>query len=376
MSGTWTIGELSRRATAVLSALPQVNGRVRDVPGERLIRWYTTIGLLDPPLARRGRVAIYGHRHLMQLVAIKRRQADGRTIAQIQAELAGATDATLAAVADLPPGALPAPPAEPAPAPGTHPATDPAPRFWTRRPAEPHGHGDDDPEPDPAQSPDVARRSAESHRHGDDPLEPAPAQSPDEARRPAETQMHDETREPPVITSAVHGLSRPYQPRGTTVAHEPPHPHRAPETATAGTGHEPPQARLPRRTTAATGHEPHETRGPRGATAAAPEPARTSWASGAGGVPDGVPAESFEPGEIDGSPAVVRPGDPGGRPTGPRVVHGVGLTPEVTLLLGAAHHRPTDDDLRAIAAAARPLLDVLRERGLRTPGDPDGGVSA
>jgi DNA-binding transcriptional MerR regulator len=350
MSGTWTIGELSRRATAVLSALPQVNGRVRDVPGERLIRWYTTIGLLDPPLARRGRVAIYGHRHLLQLVAIKRRQADGRTIAQIQAELAGATDATLAAVADLPPGTLPSPPADPA-ATGAARATDPASRFGTRRPAEPHGHGDDDPEPDPAQG-------------------------PDEARRPAETQMHDETREPPVITSAVRGLSRPYQPRGTTVAHEPPHPHRAPETATAGTGHEPPQARLPRRTTAATGHEPHETRGPRGATAAAPEPARTSWASGAGGVPDGVPAESFEPGEIDGSPAVVRPGDPGGRPTGPRVVHGVGLTPEVTLLLGAAHHRPTDDDLRAIAAAARPLLDVLRERGLRTPGDPDGGVSA
>lgn len=27
---------------------PRANGRVREVPNERLIRWYTTIGLLDP----------------------------------------------------------------------------------------------------------------------------------------------------------------------------------------------------------------------------------------------------------------------------------------------------------------------------------------
>src|SRR5690606_29698576 len=104
------------------------NGRVRDVPNERLIRWYTTIGLLDPPLARRGRVALYGRRHLMQLVAIKRRQAAGRSIAQIQAELAGATDAALAEIAGFPP-----------PAEGTAaeaatgaPAGDGPGRFWAR----------------------------------------------------------------------------------------------------------------------------------------------------------------------------------------------------------------------------------------------------
>ncbi|GAB3891494.1 hypothetical protein GCM10027612_37450 [Microbispora bryophytorum subsp. camponoti] len=28
----------------------RANGRVRELPNERLIRWYTTIGLLDPPL--------------------------------------------------------------------------------------------------------------------------------------------------------------------------------------------------------------------------------------------------------------------------------------------------------------------------------------
>jgi DNA-binding transcriptional MerR regulator len=80
----------------------RANGRVRDVPNERLVRWYVTVGLVDPPLSRRGRVAQYGRRHLLQLVAVKRRQAEGRSLAEIQAELAGATDEALAVVARVP----------------------------------------------------------------------------------------------------------------------------------------------------------------------------------------------------------------------------------------------------------------------------------
>ncbi|MBA9001518.1 MerR family transcriptional regulator [Thermomonospora cellulosilytica] len=103
MEPTWTISELAAAAAAALGDAPaRVNGRVRDLPNERLIRWYTTIGLLDPPSGRRGRTALYGERHLLQLVAVKRRQAAGRTIAQIQAELVGATNTTLRAIARLP----------------------------------------------------------------------------------------------------------------------------------------------------------------------------------------------------------------------------------------------------------------------------------
>jgi DNA-binding transcriptional MerR regulator len=95
------------------------------VPNERLVRWYVTVGLVDPPLSRRGRVARYGRRHLLQLVAVKRRQAEGRSLAEIQAELAGATDEALAAVARVPdtqtaPDVFPAAPA----------------RFWTRSAAQ------------------------------------------------------------------------------------------------------------------------------------------------------------------------------------------------------------------------------------------------
>src|SRR4030095_506763 len=76
----------------------------------RAVRWYTTLGLVDRPSAMRGRTALYGRRHLLQLVAIKRLQAAGRTLAEVQEELAAASDERLGRVAD-PPAARRAPPA-------------------------------------------------------------------------------------------------------------------------------------------------------------------------------------------------------------------------------------------------------------------------
>ncbi|GAA4467348.1 hypothetical protein GCM10023170_079580 [Phytohabitans houttuyneae] len=117
---------VSRVAAALGDGYPGApNGRVRDVPDARAIRWYSTIGLVDRPAAMRGRTALYGERHLLQLVAVKRRQADGRSIAEIQVELAGASESALRRIAALP---------DPTP------ATPPAPRsarFWTERPAPP-----------------------------------------------------------------------------------------------------------------------------------------------------------------------------------------------------------------------------------------------
>ncbi|WP_440097745.1 MerR family transcriptional regulator [Streptosporangium sp. H16] len=163
----WTIGELAERASAALAPTAQLNGRVRDMPNERLIRWYSTIGLLDPPLARRGRVAMYGRRHLLQIVAVKRRQSDGRTIAEIQAELAGATDQTLESIARLPgPASENAPEHRPEHAAG-HPPAPPAgtgspraarPRFWAGQSAAPAAAasavtGPAPPKPPPAPAP-------------------------------------------------------------------------------------------------------------------------------------------------------------------------------------------------------------------------------
>jgi DNA-binding transcriptional MerR regulator len=143
----WTLDELTERVGAALSVgyHGQPSGRVRDLPDRRAIRWYTTIGLVDRPAAIHGRTAMYGPRHLLQLVAIKRLQAQGRSLVAIQAELAGATDAQLARVAQLPdptrPAAAKAPAAAakaPAAAATPGPAQAPArpARFWRERPAE------------------------------------------------------------------------------------------------------------------------------------------------------------------------------------------------------------------------------------------------
>jgi DNA-binding transcriptional MerR regulator len=107
----WTLDELAERVDAALAVdYPgQSSGRVRDVPDRRAIRWYTTIGLVDRPVAHRGRTALYGPRHLLQLVAIKRLQARGLSLVAIQQELAGATDTQLARVARVPAAAVPVP---------------------------------------------------------------------------------------------------------------------------------------------------------------------------------------------------------------------------------------------------------------------------
>ena len=127
----WTLDELVRRVSAALAGsayLGAPNRRVRDVPDRRAVRWYSTIGLVDRPAAMTGRTALYGPRHLLQIVAVKRRQAAGHSLAEIQAELAGATDETLRDVAAVPDELLDADPAE---APRSARRT----RFWADRPA-------------------------------------------------------------------------------------------------------------------------------------------------------------------------------------------------------------------------------------------------
>jgi DNA-binding transcriptional MerR regulator len=100
----WTLDELSAQVALSLSVgyEGQASGRVREVPDRRTIRYYTTLGLLDRPAAMRGRTALYGRRHLAQLVAVKRLQARGLSLAEIQARLLGLTDRKLAQLAQLP----------------------------------------------------------------------------------------------------------------------------------------------------------------------------------------------------------------------------------------------------------------------------------
>lgn len=99
----WTLEELVARVAMALSVDygGAASGRVRDVPDARVVRYYTTLGLIDRPAGWQGRTALYGERHLAQLVAIKKLQSRGWSLAKVQEHLAGIDDATLARIADV-----------------------------------------------------------------------------------------------------------------------------------------------------------------------------------------------------------------------------------------------------------------------------------
>jgi hypothetical protein len=156
MEAPWTIDQLTevvRLALETAGYNGQDSKRVRDLPDKRTIRYYTTLGILDRPMEFRGRTAYYGLRHLLQLVAIKRLQARGASLVEVQRSLAGADPQTLVRLAALPEG-LEAKLAD-ATLPGAGPPISrPAPAargaFWAAEPRTP--------------SPDEAAGSGESER--------------------------------------------------------------------------------------------------------------------------------------------------------------------------------------------------------------------
>lgn len=103
-SAIWTLDDLTARVAAALTVDYDgaSSGRVRDVPDRRTVRYYTTLGLIDRPAAFRGRTALYGRRHLLQLAAIKRLQAEGLPLHEIQRRLLNLPDAALEPLARVP----------------------------------------------------------------------------------------------------------------------------------------------------------------------------------------------------------------------------------------------------------------------------------
>ncbi|MEK7467102.1 MAG: MerR family transcriptional regulator [Planctomycetota bacterium] len=75
----------------------QPDGRVSDAPDARTVRYYTTMGLVDRPRIV-DREARYGWRQVLQVLAIKALQHQGRPLAQIQGLLYGRSEAELESV--------------------------------------------------------------------------------------------------------------------------------------------------------------------------------------------------------------------------------------------------------------------------------------
>lgn len=77
----WSLRDLASLTGAILdaSAIYPVNAAARPLPSERTIRFYVGRKLVSPPEGR-GTAATYGYRHLLQVLAIKLQQMEGRTL--------------------------------------------------------------------------------------------------------------------------------------------------------------------------------------------------------------------------------------------------------------------------------------------------------
>jgi len=97
--------EAAARAVEASGAQPD-NRQAKAVPAARMVRYYTARGLLPRP-GTRGRALVYGRRHLLHLVAIKRLQGQGMTLDEIAQRLAGIAECDLEDLAAVPDGAMP-----------------------------------------------------------------------------------------------------------------------------------------------------------------------------------------------------------------------------------------------------------------------------
>jgi len=73
----------------------QERGSVSEVPDERMVRYYSAEGLISPPEGKQGLSAVYGYSHLLQLLVIKRLQADHLPIRKIKELVDGKSEREL-----------------------------------------------------------------------------------------------------------------------------------------------------------------------------------------------------------------------------------------------------------------------------------------
>jgi DNA-binding transcriptional MerR regulator len=70
----------------------QERGSVTEVPDERMVRYYSSGGLISPPESKQGVSAVYGYLHLLQLLVIKRLQSEHLSIRKIRELVEGRTE--------------------------------------------------------------------------------------------------------------------------------------------------------------------------------------------------------------------------------------------------------------------------------------------
>jgi DNA-binding transcriptional MerR regulator len=89
--------EFAQTGERILSELQleQERGTVTNVPDERTIRYYLSEGLIQPPDEKQGTASVFGYLNLLQLVVIKKLQAEHLPIRKIRELVAGKVEQEL-----------------------------------------------------------------------------------------------------------------------------------------------------------------------------------------------------------------------------------------------------------------------------------------
>ena len=92
--------EFARTGEQVLAALglEQARGTVTSVPDERTIRYYMTEGLVQTPEEKQGTASVFSYLHLLQLLTVKKLQAEHLPIRKIRELVAGKSETELEAL--------------------------------------------------------------------------------------------------------------------------------------------------------------------------------------------------------------------------------------------------------------------------------------
>ena len=91
------VAELAGEAARILteSGLAQERGTVSELPDERTIRYYLTEGLVPPAEDKQGTASVFGYRHLLQLLVVKKLQSQHLPIRKIRDLVEGRTEREL-----------------------------------------------------------------------------------------------------------------------------------------------------------------------------------------------------------------------------------------------------------------------------------------
>ena len=89
--------EFARAGEEVLAemGLEQARGTVTSVPDERTIRYYMAEGLVQTPEEKQGTASVFGYLNLLQLLTVKKLQAEHLPIRKIRQLVAGKSELEL-----------------------------------------------------------------------------------------------------------------------------------------------------------------------------------------------------------------------------------------------------------------------------------------